>query len=195
MRLDWDKLVKERDEWVARNFPEQRLDTPVDESLIGVIEEVGELAHAHLKAAQGIRGSEEEHIKNAKDAIGDITIYLLGVISFMGGGFENEGIRPVNFGSTPTWSLKYLADNVGKLALSPDLHQCYNIVRCLISYCEFAGWDYEGIVTTTWERVKQRDWQANPKDGNVPIGQDPKHRAPLGVPDEEVAGRRYPDFG
>jgi NTP pyrophosphatase (non-canonical NTP hydrolase) len=58
--------------WLKRNFPNQQ---PAD-GLLGVIEEVGELAHAHLKASQGIRGDASLHRAEAADAIGDIMIYL-----------------------------------------------------------------------------------------------------------------------
>lgn len=44
--------------------------------LLGVVEEVGELAHAHLKREQGIRGTPEEHDAAKVDAIGDILVYL-----------------------------------------------------------------------------------------------------------------------
>jgi NTP pyrophosphatase (non-canonical NTP hydrolase) len=40
-------------------------------------EEVGELAHAHLKHEQGIRGlTDEQYIEQAADAVGDVVIYL-----------------------------------------------------------------------------------------------------------------------
>lgn len=42
---------------------------------MGVAEEVGELSHAHLKQHQGIR-LEEDHEAKARDAVGDILIYL-----------------------------------------------------------------------------------------------------------------------
>lgn len=58
--------------WLNHNFPNQQ----AHDALLGLIEEVGELAHAHLKAQQGIRGTLEEHHSDAKDAIGDIMIYL-----------------------------------------------------------------------------------------------------------------------
>lgn len=45
--------------------------------LLGVVEEVGELCHAHLKNEQGIRGTPEEWEAKKKDAIGDVLIYLL----------------------------------------------------------------------------------------------------------------------
>jgi NTP pyrophosphatase (non-canonical NTP hydrolase) len=59
-------------EWAAHNFPNAQVYQP----LIGIMEEVGELAHAHLKQEQNIR-TNENHTENAKDAIGDIIIYLM----------------------------------------------------------------------------------------------------------------------
>jgi len=38
---------------------------------MGLVEEVGELAHAHLKNEQGIRGTPEEHVQAKVDAIGE----------------------------------------------------------------------------------------------------------------------------
>lgn len=58
--------------WTAHNFPNKQPEDP----LLGVVEEVGELAHAHLKMKQGIRGTPEEHHAAKVDAIGDIMIYL-----------------------------------------------------------------------------------------------------------------------
>src|SRR6266496_6592949 len=58
--------------WNTKNFGRQ-----ADwEQLLGVVEEVGELSHAVLKAHQGIRTSED-HEAAAKDAICDIMIYLM----------------------------------------------------------------------------------------------------------------------
>ncbi len=67
------QLQREHKRWLDRNFPDQQ---PHD-ALLGLIEEVGELAHAHLKHEQGIRGlDDKEFRKQAGDAIGDIVIYL-----------------------------------------------------------------------------------------------------------------------
>lgn len=73
-------IQTEQDQWMNYNFPE----TTSIQQLLGVVEEVGELSHFVLKRMQGIRegvdnynniNSIEDHIK---DAIGDITIYLMG---------------------------------------------------------------------------------------------------------------------
>lgn len=66
------QLETEVQEWAKRNFPNNKPHMP----LLGATEEVGELAHAHLKMEQGIRGTPEEHLAAKKDAVGDIIIYL-----------------------------------------------------------------------------------------------------------------------
>jgi NTP pyrophosphatase (non-canonical NTP hydrolase) len=58
-------------DWAKQNFG----DVPTWMPLMGAMEELGELSHAHLKEAQGIR-LQENHPEKAKDAIGDIIIYL-----------------------------------------------------------------------------------------------------------------------
>jgi hypothetical protein len=77
--------------WRARNFPnthnERHLTYAMD-PLIGVLEELGELSHAHLKMRQGIRGDSERHIVAAKDAVGDIVVYLADYCSRMGFSLE-----------------------------------------------------------------------------------------------------------
>lgn len=65
-------LQIEISEWANRNFKDRLPHQP----LLGIIEEVGELAHAHLKTEQGIRGTVEQHKLNKVDAVGDIFIYL-----------------------------------------------------------------------------------------------------------------------
>ena len=68
------QLQREHKRWLNHNFPDQK----PHQALLGLIEEVGELAHAHLKHEQGIRGylNEAQFREDAGDAIGDIVIYL-----------------------------------------------------------------------------------------------------------------------
>lgn len=65
------RLQTEQVPWVKHNFG----DRPSWMPLLGAVEELGELAHAHLKQAQGIRVSED-HDAKAKDAVADVVIYL-----------------------------------------------------------------------------------------------------------------------
>lgn len=70
--MDWIQLQLEVGEWARRNFG----GNPAIYPLLGAVEEMGELSHAVLKGLQGIRGTKEEHDAKAKDAVGDIIIYL-----------------------------------------------------------------------------------------------------------------------
>lgn len=63
-------LQQEVKKWGLHNFPNSEPWMP----LVGAMEELGELSHAHLKEAQGIR----DKVLGAKeDAVGDIVIFLI----------------------------------------------------------------------------------------------------------------------
>lgn len=66
------ELQNRQGRWADHNFP----DTPAHRPLLGAGEELGELFHAHLKMEQNIRGDGGTHALEAKDAIGDVLIYL-----------------------------------------------------------------------------------------------------------------------
>lgn len=66
------QLQAEQKQWVEHNFPGREDYYP----LLGAVEELGELAHAHLKQRQGIRGTAEQHAAKAKDAVADVIIFL-----------------------------------------------------------------------------------------------------------------------
>lgn len=57
--------------WSKHNFPAETAIT----NLLGVVEEVGELAHAELKGTMGVR--EGVSLDSCKDAVGDILIFLM----------------------------------------------------------------------------------------------------------------------
>jgi NTP pyrophosphatase (non-canonical NTP hydrolase) len=73
--LTLEQLQEEVRTWTRQNFgkPEDRM---MHQPVLGAAEEVGELCHAHLKWEQGIRGTPEELEAKAKDAVGDVIIYL-----------------------------------------------------------------------------------------------------------------------
>lgn len=77
------KIQEEQAVWSLRNFGKQ----PSWQPLLGAVEELGELAHAHLKATQGIR-KNEQHVENEIDAIGDIIIYLIAYCNSRGHDIE-----------------------------------------------------------------------------------------------------------
>lgn len=78
--LTLSEVQARRNLWVARNFPGD--DMP--NSLLGAVEELGELSHHYLKLQQGIRGTPDEHIEGILDAVADCVIYLCGVCTYLG---------------------------------------------------------------------------------------------------------------
>lgn len=64
-------LQDEAKEWQAKNFKDAKSYQP----LLGLVEEVGELSHAHLKAEQNIR-TKDNHFAEKVDAVGDIVVFL-----------------------------------------------------------------------------------------------------------------------
>ncbi len=77
-------MQEEQVPWVEHNFPGRPSWMP----LLGIMEELGELAHAHLKQAQGIR-TEEDHDALARDAVADIVIFLADYCSARGFDLES----------------------------------------------------------------------------------------------------------
>jgi len=71
--VDIKNLQKEVAAWADYNFPEEC----VEDCMLGLTEEVGELARCVLKNRQGIRGSTEDHKRAAAEEVGDILIFLM----------------------------------------------------------------------------------------------------------------------
>jgi NTP pyrophosphatase (non-canonical NTP hydrolase) len=65
------QLQEEQRPWVQYNFPGRLPYYP----LLGAMEELGELAHHHLKNEQGIRMNENHHEQKI-DAVADVVIFL-----------------------------------------------------------------------------------------------------------------------
>lgn len=59
--------------WLNHNFPNQT----IEQTVLGMVEEVGELAHHLLKRAQGIRGDGVDHEAEIKDALADFIIFAM----------------------------------------------------------------------------------------------------------------------
>lgn len=70
--MEIERYQLEIKEWSKKNFGDQ----PSTNPLLGIMEELGELTHAHLKGIQGIRHTSEEIFKMRRDALGDIFIYM-----------------------------------------------------------------------------------------------------------------------
>lgn len=118
MKYQFDALKffqSDHKRWVNYNFPDENAHSP----LLGLAEEVGELAHAHLKREQGIRGTAEEHQAAAADAIGDIMIYLTSYCNRNGFDLADclvvawEEIRDRDWRNYPETGKPVLVENMG----------------------------------------------------------------------------------
>src|SRR5215471_1458732 len=79
-RRNLSVIQHERDYWVAHNFPHDR----IEDSFMGMVEEMGELAHHLLKSRQGIRGGDVDHEAEIRDACADLVIFTMGIASHKG---------------------------------------------------------------------------------------------------------------
>ena len=81
-------------EWQKKNFTKGETgncDSCPFRLMAGMTEELGELAHAVLKHAQGIRGMTDEKMKKeAGDAFGDVNVYGCQLLSQLGLSAEEE---------------------------------------------------------------------------------------------------------
>jgi len=172
----------EQKAWTEKNFGAG----PSDHPLLGLFEEFGELCHAELKAAQGIRGSEEQHVAAAKDAVGDIMIYLADYASKRGVNVA-ELTGSATFGDVqrdhsyrlhgkPPYLLFRIGTALGKVSachLEPALtfsmpnftKAMADLLSELATYCQVKGWSLDAIVTETWATVSKRDWTKNKETG------------------------------
>lgn len=166
---------KEQQQWADRNFPGQKSIHP----FYGMVEEVGELHHAVLKLEQGIRVTED-HAEGIADAVGDILIYTASFCTK----HRVSLVHIWKFDSTlPDWTRDFpllwmtraLGDIAGVLLRAHTREETVNpedllvplnrIVHALHDFCRFRGLDMETLLFDTWDRVKKRDWQKNPRTG------------------------------
>lgn len=177
-KLNLQSLVAERDEWINHNFPGDSL----RHSVMGMIEEAGELTHHYLKMEQRVRGREKYHLSEIRDAIGDITIFSLGVFSYalryhgylirdMGTAANEPPLR------TKDITVFMVSAYTGKISEKVcwgviPLHEVCNytiaVLHLLRDLSLQFSWDYDEIVTATWNEVKKRDWIRYPDTGLPP---------------------------
>jgi NTP pyrophosphatase (non-canonical NTP hydrolase) len=78
IRASINAIQKQQSDWSNYNFPlRPGHSRDVDDPLLGMMEEMGELSHAILKKKQGIRGTPEQHEAAAKDAVADLFVFML----------------------------------------------------------------------------------------------------------------------
>jgi NTP pyrophosphatase (non-canonical NTP hydrolase) len=165
-KVNYDKLneiASEIDTWGRKNFP-------VRIPRMGVLEEIGELAHAFLKRAQGIRDMDKPEIflKATKDAVADCMIYLLHDMIINNIQFEGDDFDDLPDNALELEDAEEMQELFGELAsyagdLLIDDTAVYGKIthglRLIAQHCEF---DFEEAIESTWKRVQTRDWTKNP---------------------------------
>ena len=161
--------------WSSVNFP---ANTPL-EPLEGLIEELGECAHARLKRRQGIRHTPEECIAMERDAIGDMGIYLCDFAARVG--IDLATATRVSLAQHDGWGEgdagRFAELAVNTVAVAGTYHDAADpgqsmlmvtdvgdVVISLGRYAEARGWNFLEILNETWAKVSRRDWVARPID-------------------------------
>jgi NTP pyrophosphatase (non-canonical NTP hydrolase) len=188
-----EQMRVEHREWAMRNFGDTHNGLA---AMCGAVEEVGELAHGYLKKYQGIRGTAEEHDAAMRDAIGDITVYLMEVFSVHGINPDQARLRGVSGSTSSEWHLIYeLASEVGMVGLINEsgvkateqlAERLGDILSLLDIFCQRHGWNFDEIVEKTWEHVKTRDWKKDPESGGTADTDAQVHAGPLEDPDDKA---------
>lgn len=173
--LTIEQLREEMIPWTDANFGTREAWQPE----LGMIEELGELAHAYLKMRQGIRGTEAEHLEAIKDAIGDFIIYWSDWVRSAKMEYHVH-IHSCTFHDIqdtvfdiprefrrhrePIEVIKDWLQDLASLITIPHQYG-YEVIYDAAALAQMLGFDLQEIVETTWNTVKQRNWKANPKDG------------------------------
>jgi len=170
-------LQRELYAWECYNFGRQ----PIEPKILGICEEAGELCHAILKMSQGIRGSKEEHLEAAKDAIGDVTIYALNLAStrrIVIQDLPQEGDRGGEGLYVGAMRVSYFAGMMADIGLQEHAQggclgigqinwALQHIFASLGQMATLIDEPYEKIVFDTYRHVTRRNWLENKKDGGA----------------------------
>lgn len=171
-------MQKEQEIWADKNFPGNKMIHP----LVGIIEEVGELAHVVLKETQTIRYTPDVVIAKKKDAVSDIMIFLAHYCtknSFTMPEIQVPAQEMIHVRADQHRMVLNISKIVGDAAqdylLSGDESDFKWRVRSFavaltVALDEFSaanGFSMMNAVEETWSQVKSRDWKKNPTDANV----------------------------
>lgn len=148
-----DTIQKEAREWTERNFPNQ----PWIHPLIGMIEEVGELADCVLVSL-----SKEEYVTYAQvlhiaSELGQLAHRVLKEEQKI-----RNGEKPVTHHFERFHEMKNIPPEQLR-ELERDALGDIDIFK--LNFCSARGHSASDILNETWEEVKKRDWVRFPKDG------------------------------
>lgn len=155
--------------WIEHNFSGSKAYQP----LLGMVEEIGELAEANLQLDDN----------KERDAIGDILVYLTHYCNFyLLDWWECQKFANISWSILP--NLLDISIQIGKLAhaqlkgeqsIRHTAEQIFtmkkvtvgNIVVLLDHYCKYTGRaNVLGCLQHAWDEVKHRDWKKNNQTGS-----------------------------
>ena len=170
-----DKLQDEIAQWHRINYPNDDLES----SLLGVMEELGELNRVQLKQDGGIRGTWEYWEAEKQKEVGDVVIGLINFCSFADIKFSSivadSGLAVVEF-DTAKKALLCVGSSTGRLIedqifiVNKDKQKQSKyalsfIYDDLTAYCNFSGTDLMESVVNRWDTISKRDFIKNPETG------------------------------
>ena len=177
------QLQEQHKEWAFANFGEQE----TEDYALGMIEEVGELAHAVLKRKQGIRNNEN-HDDNIKDAIGDIVIYLIGFCNSEDIDLQDSFTSTKHY-SYPDYSCVPISLTISNLIENKTKFEVIMLLNVLICFCGSEGIDFEETVLNTWNNVvSKRNWKKNPDCVSLENAKDELEESGFITVESEVNG-------
>lgn len=119
---------------------------------------MGAIAHAHLKAKQGIRGTAEEH--EAKK-VKELSLMMYAMTKY----FSVSTIGKV----IPLSSYEECQQTVMDFDVDTPADAIADIVIYAADFCNGQGIDMTQTVYETWNKVKQRDFKVYPGTGKPPV--------------------------
>lgn len=174
--IDFGPMITEVGEWSEKNFGSQ----PPINPFIGILEELGEFSHHYLKSQQGIRGSYYEHNMAMRDAIADTFIFLMDWL-YRNNYLDFSTLGECHVSLPDTHAAEDVVENLFacyRQALvmerdAKDSHPCAGAVEVFIARLVILHYTVVGeptfatLINSTWGKVSQRDWKANPNNANV----------------------------
>lgn len=159
-------LTLEVGEWSHRNFGAKQC------PYLGIIEELGELAHCVLKRFQGIRGYEDPEVfaGDYQDALGDICIYAANycfnyqLVSNWQGDDRHSGLNHTKYLSNACYLLAHLPTTKNDINNGTSL-MMNNFLQELEYLAQLEQMELAVIANITWEKVVTRDWLQNKTNG------------------------------
>jgi NTP pyrophosphatase (non-canonical NTP hydrolase) len=172
------QLQEEQRPWVKHNFG----DRPTHQPLLGIVEEIGELSEALERLVR--EGGKEVTFTEIKDALADITIFLVDYASAVGWDMEFIEKESEPRALHPKYSGNTTRSDVVHWLISAAGQMCHHHLKCeqgirgdteehrkmgryqavmviagVRSMCVLFDFNFQIVYSRVWAEVKKRDWK------------------------------------